>query len=63
MSVSKVKRPVQAAYARFTPIYNHLTNMADYLDQAGLVELALRVRFFMKDVGMLEREIKPLREK
>jgi len=63
MSVGKVKRPVQAAYARFNPIYNHLTNMADYLDQAGLAELALRARVFMKDLGILERDIKSLREK
>ena len=60
---AKVKYPVRAALARFTPIYNHLTNMADYLDQAGYGDLAVDVRSIERELGWTERKIKPLREK
>ena len=61
--VGKVKYPVRAAYARFTPLYNHLTNMAEYLEQARLMNLSSKAYAIMREVGALEREIKPLLEK
>jgi hypothetical protein len=58
--MAKVKYPIKAALARFLPIYNHLTNMADYLIEAGQGELARRVLEFNRDLKGFERSIKPL---
>lgn len=61
--MAKVKYPIRAAQARFLPIYNHLTNMADFLLEAGQNELARKVLEFSRDLRVFEKSVKALREK
>ena len=58
--MARVKYPIKAALARFLPIYNHLTNMADFLIEAGQGELARKVLEFNRDLKVFERSVKPL---
>jgi hypothetical protein len=58
--MARVKYPIRAALARFLPIYNHLTNMTDFLIEAGQSEMARKVLAFNRDLKSLEKEIKPL---
>jgi hypothetical protein len=58
--MAKVKYPIKAALARFLPIYNHLTNMAGYLSEAGHTELAQRVFDFNSNLRVFEKAVKPL---
>lgn len=50
----KVKFPYKAALARFSPIYGHLTNMADFLIEAGESERARKVLEFKRDLENFE---------
>ena len=59
--MARVKYPVKAVLARFLPIYNHLTNMAGFLSEAGLTEMALRTMNFNQYLRSFEKEIKALR--
>ena len=58
--MTKVKYPITAALARFLPMYNHLTNMADFLFEAGQHELGMKAQEFNRDLKVFEKTIKPL---
>lgn len=61
--MAKVKYPIRAALARFLPIYNHLTNMAGFLSEAGHTDQALKAMEFNRQMREFEKTIKPLKEK